>query len=186
MTGSTDFEDELMVHLPALRAFAMSLIHNVASADELVHETIARAWTNQDKFAAGSNMRAWLFTILRNAFYSEMRRKKREVLDQQDYFAQSQAEKPAHDGRLQLADFRTAFSTLPVEQREALVLVGASGFSYGEAAKMCDVAVGTIKSRVNRGRARLAELLHLDEDGASDLTDPAVFAVVNAARNKAF
>jgi len=137
-----------------------------------------RAWTNIDKFEVGTNMRAWLFTILRNNFYSSRRKLNREVEDVDSNFADALSVKPDHDGRLQMRDFKTAFDTLSVEQREALILVGASGFSYDEAAEMCGVATGTVKSRINRARARLTELLNLDGDGALELTDRATMAVV--------
>jgi RNA polymerase sigma-70 factor (ECF subfamily) len=88
--------------------------------------------------------------------------------------------KPDHDGRLQMMDFREAFDQLPDEQREALILVGVSGFSYEDAGNMCGVATGTMKSRVNRARNRLTELLHLDEDEALELTDSATMAVVGS------
>lgn len=186
MSRDDDPREAIVTHLPALRAFALSLTHNPALADDIVHETVVKAWTHFDKFREGSNLRAWLFTILRNQFYTERRRARREVPDINNSFALHLAEKPAHDGRLQMRDFMAAFATLPVEQREVLILVGASGFSYAEAAEMCGIAVGTAKSRANRGRARLAELLGLDEDGATELTDRAVYAVVSAARASAF
>ena len=155
--------DELVNHLPALRAFALSLTREGASADDLVQDTIVKAWTNMDKFQPGTNLRAWLFTILRNTFYSARRKTKREVSDADGIHAARLATRPEPDGRLALNDFRVAFEKLPDEQREALILVGASGFSYEEAAAMTGVAIGTVKSRANRGRRRLAELLHLDE-----------------------
>ena len=173
-----DPRDELVDHLPALRAFALSLTRNGAAADDLVQDTIVKAWTNIEKFQAGTNMRAWLFTILRNTFYSNRRKAKREVPDVDGVFTASLAEKPAHDGRLQLADFRRAFEQLPDEQREALILVGASGFSYEEAAEMCGCAIGTIKSRANRGRGKLAELLFLEEGEELTMTDNATMAVL--------
>jgi len=144
--------------------------------------TIGKAWTNIEKFEAGSNMRAWLFTILRNTYYSNRRKANREVADVDGVFTATLSEKPAHDGRLQMKDFRAAFEQLAEEQREALILVGANGFSYEEAADMCGVAVGTIKSRANRGRARLADLLSLDESDAMELTDNATMAVVTGNR----
>jgi RNA polymerase sigma-70 factor, ECF subfamily len=130
-------------------------------------------------------MRAWLFTILRNTYYSNRRKAAREVADVDGAFTASLSQKPDHDGRLQMADFKVAFAQLPDEQREALILVGASGFAYEEAAQMCGVAIGTIKSRVNRGRARLTKLLKLDENDALELTDAATMAVVNARVNGA-
>lgn len=157
----SDPRDELPAHLPALRAFAISLTRNVAVADDLVQDTIVKAWTNFDKFAEGTNLRAWLFTILRNTFYSDRRKHRREVPDPEGIHAASLYVKPAHDGHLAFADFRVAFDQLSPEHREVLILVGASGFSYEEAAGMMGVAVGTVKSRANRARARLADLLGL-------------------------
>lgn len=179
-SGIPDPRDELVDHLPALRAFALSLTRDGASADDLVQDTIVKAWTNMDKFQVGTNLRAWLFTILRNTFYSARRKTKREVSDVDGAHAARQATRPEHDGRLALNDFRAAFTQLPDEQREALILVGASGFSYEEAANMTGVAVGTVKSRANRGRRRLAELLHLHEGEELDMTDSATLAVMNA------
>ncbi|MCB1399401.1 MAG: RNA polymerase sigma factor [Rhodobacteraceae bacterium] len=158
-----DPRDELPDHLGALRAFALSLTRNSAAADDLVQDTIVKAWTNIDKFQQGTNLRAWLFTILRNTFYSNRRKLKREVADPDGIHAATLYEKPAHDGRLAMGDFLQAFDQLSPEHREVLILVGASGFSYEETAGMLGVAVGTVKSRANRARARLAELLHLDE-----------------------
>ena len=173
-----DPRDELVQHLPALRAFALSLTREGASADDLVQDTIVKAWTHIDKFQPGTNLRAWLFTILRNTFYSARRKTRREVSDTDGIHAARQATRPDHDGRLALNDFRAAFEHLPVEQREALILVGASGFSYEEAASMTGVAVGTVKSRANRGRRRLAELLHLEDGEALEMTDHATLAVM--------
>jgi RNA polymerase sigma-70 factor, ECF subfamily len=163
VTGEVrDPRDELPDHLAALRAFAISLTRNVASADDLVQDTIVKAWTNLDKFEPGSNMRAWLFTILRNTFYSDRRKHRREVSDPDGVHAATLFEKPAHDGRLAFAEFRVAFDRLSPEHREVLILVGASGFAYEEAAEMMGVAVGTVKSRANRARAKLSEILGID------------------------
>jgi RNA polymerase sigma-70 factor (ECF subfamily) len=176
-----DPRDELVSHLPALRAFALSLTRNGTAADDLVQETILKAWTNIHRFQPGTNLRAWLFTILRNTFYSGRRKAKREVPDSDNIHTDRLAQKPDHDGRMALADFRVAFEQLPVEQREALILVGASGFSYEDAAAMCGVAIGTIKSRANRGRKRLTELLHLVEGEELEMTDRATVAVLTAS-----
>lgn len=175
-----DPREELVEHINAMRAFAFSLARNDSEADDLVQEALEKAWKNITSFQPGTNMQAWLFTILRNAFYSRHRKRKREVSDPDGIAAERLAVKPAHDGRLQMNEFLAAFATLPVEQREALALVGASGYSYEEAAEMCGVAVGTIKSRANRGRARLVDLLHADGQGYSDMTDGVTSAVVNA------
>lgn len=176
--GHGDPRDELVDNLPALRAFALSLTREGASADDLVQDTIVKAWTHIDKFQPGTNLRAWLFTILRNTFYSARRKTRREVSDSDGIHAARQATRPEHDGRLAMNDFRIAFAKLPDEQREALILVGASGFSYEEAANMTGVAVGTVKSRANRGRRRLAELLHLEEGEELAVTDRATLAVM--------
>ncbi|WP_234450752.1 MULTISPECIES: RNA polymerase sigma factor [unclassified Paracoccus (in: a-proteobacteria)] len=173
-----DPRSELVDHLPALRAFALSLTRESASADDLVQDTIVKAWTNIEKFQAGTNLRAWLFTILRNTFYSARRKTRREVSDTDGIHAARQATRPEHDGRLAMNDFKAAFAQLPDEQREALILVGGSGFSYEEAANMTGVAVGTVKSRANRGRRRLAELLQMAEGEELDMTDRATLAVM--------
>ncbi len=181
--GTKDPRDELVAHLPALRAFAISLTRNGAAADDLMQDTIVKAWSNMDKFRPGTNLRAWLFTILRNTFYSGRRKIRREVPDSDGLYAARLATKPDHDGRLALRDFRAAFDQLPDEQREALILVGASGFAYEEAAAMCGVAVGTVKSRANRGRKRLAELLNLAEGEGAEITDPATMAVLSSHKS---
>lgn len=180
---TTDPRDELVEHIPALRAFALGLTRNAANADDMVQDAIVKAWTKIDTFEPGSNMRAWLFTILRNTYYSQYRKRKREVADSDGAFAAQLSEKPAHDGRLNLADFERAFNQLPSEQREALLLVGALGETYEDAANTIGVAVGTVKSRTNRARARLAEILELNDDEAMELTDQATLGVV-AAKTK--
>lgn len=158
-----DPRDELPEHLPSLRAFAISLTRNLAEADDLVQDTIVKAWSNFDRFQPGTDLRAWLFTILRNTFYSDRRKKRREVADPDGIHAQGLFEKPGHDGRLAFGDFTRAFDQLSAEHREVLILVGANGYSCEQAAEMMGVAIGTVKSRTNRARARLAQLLHLEE-----------------------
>lgn len=184
--SATDPRDELVDHLPAMRAFAISLTRNSATADDMVQDTLVKAWTNIDKFVVGTNMRAWLFTILRNTYYSSRRKSKREVADVDGVLTDALAEKPAHDGHMQMVDFRKALDQLKDEQREALLLIGASGFSYEEAAEMCGVAVGTVKSRVNRARAQLAELLGHDGDDAFEMTDDATMSVISASKVSTF
>ena len=181
-TPPGDPRDELPGHLPALRAFAMSLTRNSASADDLVQDTIVKAWSNIDKFQPGSNLRAWLFTILRNLFRSEYRKRRREVPDSDGAFAATLTSNPDQTTHLDFEDFRAALEKLPPDQREALVLVGASGFSYEEAADICQCAVGTIKSRVNRARKRLGELLAIEdgEDFGPDRTTRAALAAERA------
>lgn len=175
-----DPREELVTHLGVLRAFALNLTRNGSAADDLVQDTVVKAWKNIESFEVGTNMRAWLFTILRNTFYSNYRKKRREVQDSDGHFAATLSVKPDHDGRMAMDDFMVAFNQLRDEQREALTLVGASGFAYHEAAEMCGVATGTMKSRVNRARARLAELLDLPADETMDMTDKGTMAVITA------
>jgi RNA polymerase sigma-70 factor, ECF subfamily len=152
---------ELLAAIPALRAFAMSLSGKPDRADDLVQETLMKAWANLSSYADGTNLRAWLFAILRNVFYSQYRKRKREVEDADGHMAARLSSPPEQIGHMDFQDFRRALQHLPPDQREALILIGASGLSYEEAAEICGCAVGTIKSRVNRARARLAELLGL-------------------------
>jgi RNA polymerase sigma-70 factor (ECF subfamily) len=160
-----DFKRDMLAVLPNLRAFAMSLIGRHDRADDLVQDTIMKAWANQTSFTLGTNMKAWLFTILRNEFYSQMRKRGREVQDSEGTFTASLAVHPAQYGSLDLQDFRKALDQLPDDQREAIVLIGAAGFAYEEAAGICGCAVGTIKSRVSRARTRLQELLEISGQG---------------------
>ncbi len=162
-TPPPDPREEIVGFLPQMRAFAISLTHNVATADDLVQDTIVKAWTNIEKFAPGTNMQAWLFTILRNTFYSHHRKTRREVADPDGLHATKLAVKPDHDGKLAFADFRQAFDQLSAEHREVLILVGGSGFTIEEAAEMMGVAPGTVKSRTSRARKRLADLMGLAE-----------------------
>jgi len=158
-----DPRDEIILFLSPMRAFAVSLTRNMTAADDLVQDTIVKAWSNIDKFQSGTNMQAWLFTILRNTFYSDRRKHRREVPDPDGIHAAKLSEKPAHDGRLAFGDFRRAFDQLSPEHREVLILVGASGYSTEQVSAMTGVAVGTVKSRTNRARKRLAELMGLAE-----------------------
>ena len=154
--------DDILASVPSLRAFAISLSGNGDRADDLVQETLLRALANIDSFQPGANMSAWLFTILRNHFRSEYRKRRREVEDGEGHYADTLKSQPEQIGQVEFGEFREALAQLPADQREALVLVGASGFSYEEAAHICGCAVGTIKSRVNRARTRLAELMGID------------------------
>ena len=163
MTMSPSVRDAMLAAVPSLRAFGISLSGNVDRADDLVQETLLRAMANIDSFQPGTNMSAWLFTILRNLFRSEYRKRRREVEDADGKYAETLKSHPEQHGRVEFEEFRVALAKLPPDQREALVLVGASGFSYEEAAAICDCAVGTIKSRVNRARTRLTELLSIDD-----------------------
>lgn len=179
----TDAKAELVGHMKVLRAFAMSLTRNSAAADDLVQDTVLKAWSNMSQFQEGSNMRAWLFTILRNTFYTTRKKAMREVADVDGEMAGRLASKPEHDGRLNFKDFRKAFDTLPAEQREVLTLVGAMQYSYEEAAEMCGVKVGTIKSRLNRGREALAIAMKLEVGDRLEMTDASTDAVVSGSQN---
>jgi RNA polymerase sigma-70 factor (ECF subfamily) len=176
VTLDPSVRDAVLAAVPNLRAFAISLSGNVDRADDLVQETLLRALANIDSFERGTNMSAWLFTILRNLFRSEYRKRRREVEDADGSYAERLKSQPEQTGRVEFTEFRTALAQLPPDQREALILVGASGFSYEEAAEICGCAVGTIKSRVNRARGRLAELLSIEsmEDFGPDLATRAV------------
>jgi RNA polymerase sigma-70 factor (ECF subfamily) len=155
--------DQMLAAVPSLRAFAISLGGNVDRADDLVQETLLRALANIDSFQPGTNMAAWLFTILRNLFRSEYRKRRREVEDADGNYVESLKTQPEQTSHMEFLEFQKALAKLPDDQREALILVGASGFSYEEAAAICACAVGTIKSRVNRARGRLALLLAIEK-----------------------
>ncbi|MEN3791499.1 sigma-70 family RNA polymerase sigma factor [Fulvimarina sp. MAC3] len=165
MTAETDFRRDLISVIPNLRAFAASLAGSFDRADDLVQETLVKAWDKQHTFQPGTNLKAWLFTILRNEFYTQMRKKGREVQDVDGIHAMQLAGHPEQQGHLDLQDFRKALDMLPDDQREALILIGASGFSYEEAADICHCAVGTIKSRVSRARTRIGQILQIEGDG---------------------
>ena len=151
-----EFKAELVLIIPQLRAFGRSLSGNRDLADDLVQETLMKAWAARSRFQAGTNMRAWTFIILRNLFLSQMRRS-RFTGEWDDLTADRLLAAPAgQDRQIELGDVQRALQHLPQTQREALILVGAGGFAYEEAADICGVAVGTIKSRVARGRVARA------------------------------
>lgn len=153
------FKDELARVIPHLRAFGRSLSGNRDLADDLVQETLMKAWAARQRFQAGTNMRAWTFIILRNLFLSQMRRARFKG-EWDDLTADRILAAPAsQDRHVELGDMQRALMHLPQPQREALILVGAGGFAYEEAAEICGCAVGTIKSRVARGRVALEHLL---------------------------
>src|ERR1700692_1299426 len=162
MSPHKNVREAMLAAVPSLRAFAIALCGNIDRADDLVQEALLRALTNLSSFVQGTNMSAWLFTILSNQFRSEYRKRRREVEDADGLYAERLTSLPEQTSRLEINEFRQALKLLPPEQRESLILVGASGFSYEEAAQICGCAVGTIKSRVNRARSRLAEILSID------------------------
>jgi RNA polymerase sigma-70 factor (ECF subfamily) len=168
LTLQPSVQDAMLAAIPSLRAFAISLSGSVDRADDLVQETVMRAMANIDSFTPGTNMAAWLLTILRNRFRSDYRKRRREVEDPDGSYLDSLKLPAEQFGRLEFKELIESLAKLPHLQREALLLVAASGFTYDEAAAICEVAVGTIKSRVSRARQYLAELLVIDS--------PATFA----------
>lgn len=156
------FKRALLDLLPHMRAFARSLARNRTSADDLVQTTVLKALSNCASYRPGSNLRAWVFTILRNEFYSELRKRRREVEDVGGSHAARLSDAPPQDAVMDLLDMKAALARLPAQQREALSLIVGAECSYEEAAAICRCAVGTIKSRVNRGRAQLRDMLSGD------------------------
>jgi RNA polymerase sigma-70 factor (ECF subfamily) len=157
MTLTSTCREDILLHVPALRAFALSLCRSPDRADDLVQDTMVRAWGHFASFTPGTHLRSWLFNILRNGFYSDLRKRRREVADPEGAFVARLAVAPAHDGAVAMSEFLRAFARLSPEHREVLTLVGALGFSYEEAARVTTLAVGTVKSRVSRARAILGE-----------------------------
>jgi len=154
---------DLISAVPNLRAFALALCGNADKADDLVQETLVRAYGSLSSLAEGTNLMAWLVTILRNAYYNEYVKRRREVADPEGVIAGQLVSPPAQNAHMDLLDFRAALQQLPPDQREALILIGASGFSYDEAGSICNCAAGTVKSRVSRARERLSDLLALEK-----------------------
>lgn len=173
------WREEVVAQIPSLRAFAWSLCRSRPDADDLVQDTLIKAWTHRDKFEPGTNLRAWLFTILRNTYYTAVVRRRREVADEDGKLAAGLSEPPSQEWSVAVHALRTALDKLPDEHREALILVGAAGLSYEEAADICGCALGTVKSRVSRARARLLKLMGV-EDGNEALVAAALPATRTA------
>jgi RNA polymerase sigma factor (sigma-70 family) len=164
--SSVDFRHGLIEMLPGLRAFAMSLVSNETRADDLVQETLLKAWAKQEQFVPGSNLKAWLCTILRNQLYTEIRKRKREVEDADGAMAARMIAPAAQEHGSELRTIWQHLGRLPALQREALLLVGAQGLTYEAAAEVMGCEVGTVKSRVSRARALLAERLGMGSERA--------------------
>ncbi|WP_296598414.1 sigma-70 family RNA polymerase sigma factor [Phenylobacterium sp.] len=179
MESTASWRDEVVSLIPALRAFAWSLSRNGSDADDLVQDTLIKAWSNREKFEPGTNLRAWLFTILRNTYYTSVLRRRREVRDEQGEYASTLTSAPTQDWSVAMRSLQIALQQLPDEHREALILVGAAGLSYEEAAEICGCALGTIKSRVNRARARLLKIM--DADNPMDVMALETMSVVGSA-----
>lgn len=156
---SQDFRTELLGLIPFLRAFARSLCGNQEAADDLAQETLVKAWQSRETFIPGTNLKAWLFTILRNQFYSDRRRAWRQAPWDQEAAERIPGGGSDQSWAAELSDTARALRCLSDEQREALILVGAGGFSYEDAARICACAVGTVKSRVARARKALIAIL---------------------------
>ncbi len=158
MTAS-QFRTELTDAIPHMRAFARSLTGDASSADDLAQDAMMKAWSARDKFKAGTNFRAWVLTIVRNQFYSDKRRSWRQAEWDQEL---AERTLPAVDNQEQIValdELRRALAELPDDQREALILVGAGGYSYEEASEICGCAIGTVKSRVSRARLALEGIM---------------------------
>ncbi|MBX4192364.1 sigma-70 family RNA polymerase sigma factor [Candidatus Parcubacteria bacterium] len=157
MAHEDQFTKDMLACLSPLKAFAISLIGDVVRAEDLVQETVMRALAHKSSFEIGTNMSAWLFTILRNYFHTQYRKRKREVEDVEGDYAGRLSIPANQDDYLELSELFEELDSIPPDQRDALILVGSLGHSYEKAAKLEDIAVGTIKSRVHRARARLEE-----------------------------
>jgi RNA polymerase sigma-70 factor (ECF subfamily) len=168
---ASDFQSELLGLAPFLRAFAWSLCGNRDDADDLAQETLVKAWQARDSFVPGTNLKAWLFTIQRNQFYSNRRSGGRLVALDQDAAESISGTNQDQMWAAELSDTARALRSLPDEQREALILVGAGGFSYEEAAAICHCAVGTVKSRATRARRALMRIFD-GEDALSSVPRP--------------
>jgi len=158
--AATQWRQDLLALAPSMRAFAWSISHDAAEADDLVQETLLKAWRGRERFQQGTNLRAWLFTILRNTYYTGLARRRREVEDIDGQWAAGLISPANQDWTVSVEELRRAMLRLPPTYREALTLVGGAGMTYEEAAEICDCAVGTIKSRVNRARERLLWLMN--------------------------
>src|ERR1700733_15825705 len=163
-----DFKSELLSLIPFLRAFARSLTGNQEGADDLAQETLVKAWQSRATFIPGTNLKAWLFTILRNQFYSDRRRAWRQAPWDQDAAERIPGSAGEQTWAAELSDTARALTSLSDEQREALILVGAGGFSYDDAAAICHCAVGTVKSRVARARKTLIAILEGEDSLPSE------------------
>lgn len=181
--SDTAFRAELQAFMPHGRAFARFLCRgDRARADDLAQDALMRAWKARDRFVAGTSMKAWIFVITRNLFYSDLRRSWRVVAYDEVAAERTLKVRAAQSDQLELDDVRRAMSTLPDDQREALTLVSAGGLSYDEAAEVCGCAVGTIKSRISRGRKALREMLDSTNLPRRDISaDRALASLVNEA-----
>ncbi len=160
--GELSIQQQMLTFEPQLRAYAMSLSRSADKSDDLVQETLLRAISKIDTFRPGTNLGAWLTTILRNCYLSDLRKRRHEVEDADGCYSEALRSAPEQEGQLEYKEFCWALGEIPFDQREALMLVGAAGLSYEDTATLCQTTTGTIKSRINRARARLAALLSIE------------------------
>lgn len=183
------FKADLIALIPQMRAFARSLCRDATLGEDLAQDALARAWSARTSFEPGTNLKAWTFMIVRNSFLSHARRSWRSQPLDQSVAEATLVAVTNPSGSLELNDLRRAMNMLPADQREALVLIGAAGCSYEEAAEICNAAVGTIKSRVSRARKRLAELMAdgdlIDDEVAPQNAMAAIFGQVEGLRAEA-
>lgn len=169
---ASDFETELITLIPSLRAFGRSLCGDFVQGEDLAQEALVKAWSNQHRFEMGTNMKAWTFMILRNLFYSQTRRSWRSAPLDPEVAARTLIAVTGDTDRLELDELRRALSMLSSNHREAIILIGAAGLSYEEAAEITNTPVGTLKSRVSRARDQLA-LFYAESCIAKDGCEPA-------------
>ncbi len=175
---ANSFRDALLAAIPHLRAFAVCLCRDAQRAEDLVEEALVKGWQARESFEEGTNLKAWLFTTVRNNYFSELRKKNQVLVEANGDCVERLSEHPAQSGHVDLQDFAAALDRLEPAQREALILVGAEGFSYEEAAQISGCAVGTVKSRVNRARRRLGELLEVS--AAEEYGPDPAYEAINA------
>ena len=175
-----EFKTELTALIPQMRAFARSLCRDATAAEDLAQDALLKDWNNRASYEPGTNMKAWTFMILRNQFYSEKRRSWRQSQLDQEAAERTLVAVDDPEAPVALDELRLALATEPQDQREALILVGASGFSYEDAAAICGCAIGTIKSRVNRARDRLAAIIEDGSYGQDDIRPSSAMVTIIA------
>lgn len=180
---TAEFKKALLESVPHLRAFARSLCNDAVAADDLVQDTMLRAWKARDSYAANTSFRAWSFTILRNVFYSEKRRSWRTTELAPEIAERTLVASDNPGKGIELVQLRNALDHLPDDQREAIILVGAGGMAYEEAAQVVGCAVGTIKSRVSRARKALVAMLDADMAPARVPGAPKIYSAEGAFNN---
>ncbi|HEY8161087.1 MAG: sigma-70 family RNA polymerase sigma factor [Methylocystis sp.] len=180
----TAFGEQMVAQIPYLRAFAISLSGSYSVADDLVQDTLVKAWSHADSFEPGTNFRAWLVTILRNTYFSQYRKRSREVQDSDNVLAEQIPVKGGQESNVTMQDVQKALDKLAPEHREILLMIGITELSYEEAAQVCNIAVGTVKSRLNRARAKLAEHLGLNDVREIDY-DPTMTGIAARKSTKA-